>query len=86
MLPHSIQQSENFFLPDASKYLDTRITEARKEIRVKTKIDRVEDMVEEQRILCDRMMGSRRLWNQWIVPTILSLAALGIAIAALVMR
>lgn len=53
---------------------------------MKTKIDRIENMVEEQRILCDRMMGSRRLWNQWIVPTILSLAALGIAIAALVMR
>ena len=33
-----------------------------------------------------RMLHDRFLWRQWIVPTILSLAALGIAIAALVTR
>lgn len=53
---------------------------------MKTKIEKLENQLAEQRFLCKRMMGSRRLWNQWIVPTILSLAALGIAIAALVMR
>lgn len=34
----------------------------------------------------ERMLHDRFLWRQWIVPTILSLAALGIAIAALVTR
>ena len=36
--------------------------------------------------LMERMLHDRFLWRQWIVPTILSLAALGIAIAALVTR
>ena len=36
--------------------------------------------------LMERMLHDRFLWCQWIVPTILSLAALGIAIAALVTR
>lgn len=34
----------------------------------------------------ERMLHDRFLWHQWIVPTILSLTALGIAIAALVTR
>ena len=36
---------------------------------MKTKIDKLADRLDEQRSLCNRMMGSRWLWMQWLPGT-----------------
>ena len=47
---------------------------------MKTKIDKLADRLDEQRSLCNRMMGSRWLWLQWLPRTLLGAAALAVAL------
>lgn len=49
---------------------------------MKTKIEKLEDQLAEQRFLCKRMMGSRWLWLQWVPGTVLGAAALAVALLA----
>lgn len=49
---------------------------------MKTKIDKLADRLDEQRSLCNRMMGSRWLWLQWLPGTLLGAAALAVALLA----
>lgn len=47
---------------------------------MKTKIDKLAGRLDEQRSLCNRMMGSRWLWMQWLPGTLLGAAALAVAL------
>lgn len=49
---------------------------------MKTKIEKLENQLAEQRFLCKRMMGSRWLWLQWLPGTVLGAAALAVALLA----
>lgn len=47
---------------------------------MRTRIDTLEEKLETHEIILRRTVGSRWLWNQWVIPTILALAALVVAI------